>query len=47
MYFRGIRGATVADENSELAILAATGELLEKMISLNNLSKDAIASIFF
>lgn len=44
---RGIRGATVAKENTKEAILTATKELLSKMVNENNIQKEDIASIFF
>ena len=43
----GIRGATVADANTEEAILAATQELLQAMLQSNRLEAADIASIFF
>jgi chorismate mutase len=47
MTFRGIRGATTVDENSEEAILAATQELLGKIVAANDLRVDDIASVIF
>ena len=46
MSFRGVRGATVASENSSTAILEATSELLQKMIAINHIKTEEIASIF-
>ena len=43
---RGIRGAIQADENSRRSILAATTELLGKMIRANDVDPEEIASIF-
>jgi len=44
---RGIRGATVAAENSEEAILAATRELLYTMIRANDIRPEEVASAHF
>ena len=44
---RGIRGATVAAENSEEAILAATRELLYTMIRANDIRPQEVASAHF
>ena len=44
---RGIRGATVAGENSEEAILAATRELLYTMIRANDIRPQEVASAHF
>jgi len=44
---RGIRGATTAEENSAEAILAATRELLEQIIALNDLDVKDVASAIF
>ena len=43
----GIRGATTAKENSKSSIINATTELLEKLISENDVSLDSIAAVFF
>ncbi len=44
---RGIRGATTATENSREAILAATRELLQLLISSNDIKPEDIASAIF
>jgi len=44
---RGIRGATTVAANNKESILAATGELLKKMVQANNVKVDAITAIFF
>lgn len=43
----GLRGATTADDNSAGAILAATRELLERLVARNALDLADIASAFF
>jgi prephenate dehydrogenase len=47
MRCRGLRGATTARENSPAAILAATRELLERLVARNGLDVADIASAFF
>jgi chorismate mutase len=47
MWCRGIRGATTVDSNTREAILAATSELLQKMIQDNGVVKEQVASILF
>ena len=47
MRCRGLRGATTARENSPAAILAATRELLERLVARNGLAVGDIASAFF
>ena len=44
---RGVRGATVTQENSREAILAATRELLYTMIWHNEIDSQDIASAYF
>lgn len=44
---RGIRGATTVTENSTEAILEATRELLETIISLNDMRAEDVASAYF
>ncbi len=44
---RGVRGATVATDNSREAILAATQELLVSIVSANEIELDDIACMFF
>lgn len=47
MRCRGLRGATTARENSPAAILAATRELLQRLVARNALDVADIASAFF
>jgi len=47
MYCRGIRGATTAEENTAEAILAATRELLERIVEANDLKVEDVASAIF
>ena len=48
MVVRGIRGATVARDNTERAILSSTRELLEEIVNKNpDLRSEDIASIYF
>ncbi|HBR09765.1 TPA: chorismate mutase [Candidatus Acetothermia bacterium] len=47
MYCRGIRGATSVEENSAAAIVTATRELLERIVALNELRVDDVASVAF
>ncbi|HXX38848.1 MAG TPA: chorismate mutase [bacterium] len=47
MQFRGIRGATTADANTEQAILSATLELLQRMVRENGIHTDDIAGVIF
>lgn len=47
MLCRGIRGATVAASNTRTDILAATRELLQKMIETNQVEREAVACVFF
>jgi chorismate mutase len=44
---RGVRGATVAESNTEAAILAATRELLYTVVKVNGIREEEVASIFF
>lgn len=44
---RGIRGATVADDNTRDAILNATDELLRTMVESNGVDIDDIAAAYF
>lgn len=44
---RGIRGATTARENTKGAIIDATSDLLEKIVSANDLVLDDIAAVIF
>ena len=47
MWCRGIRGATIAEENTEEAILEATRELLKHLIRLNDIKPEYIAAATF
>ncbi len=47
MWTRGVRGATMVQENTREAILAATRELLQRIVEANGMQVDDIASIFF
>ncbi len=47
MTARGIRGATISEENTKERIVRATRELLEAMMKANGLRKDDIACAFF
>jgi len=47
MYCRGIRGATSVERNEREAILAATTELLQLLISRNELRAADVASVIF
>jgi len=44
---RGVRGATTAEANTRVAILAATVELLGLMIETNQIQPDDVASAIF
>jgi chorismate mutase len=47
MYCRGIRGATTVERNEREEILAASTELLELLISRNDLRAEDVASAIF
>jgi chorismate mutase len=44
---RGIRGATTITENTREAVLEATRELLTRIVEVNELQQEDIASVFF
>ncbi|MAU55770.1 MAG: chorismate mutase [Dehalococcoidia bacterium] len=44
---RGIRGATTVDSDNADLIKGATEDLLKQMITINNVSTDDIAAVFF
>lgn len=44
---RGLRGATIAMDNTSEAINAATTELMEALIEANDLKERDVASVFF
>jgi chorismate mutase len=43
---RGMRGATTASQNTEEAIISATEELLAKLIEVNEIKPELVASVF-
>jgi chorismate mutase len=47
MWIRGVRGATLARENTREAILAATREMLEKLVQANDMRAEDVASALF
>jgi chorismate mutase len=47
MMFRGVRGATTAEENTVEAILSATRELLQAVIEANGIEEEYVASVIF
>lgn len=47
MRVRGIRGAITVEENSAEAILSATRALLEKMVQVNGMVEEDVASVYF
>ena len=47
MICRGIRGATSVDVNDASAIMAATRELLERIVAANGLAVEELASVIF
>lgn len=47
MHVRGIRGATVAADDSRAAILDATRELLQEIVRENGVEPDEIAAAMF
>jgi chorismate mutase len=44
---RGIRGATIADENTGKAIYSATRELLTRLIEANQIEERDVAAVYF
>ncbi len=44
---RGVRGATTVETNDADAVLAATRELLERMVEANGIGLDEVASVIF
>ena len=44
---RGIRGATIADENTAETIHRATRELLEQLIEANQITERDVAAVYF
>ena len=47
MWCRGIRGAITVSENTRESIISACKELLQKMVEINDVEIDDVASIFF
>lgn len=47
MALRGIRGAITVSKNSKTAIIAATEELLKKMVKVNGVKAENVASVIF
>ena len=47
MRLRAVRGATTVDEDAKEEILSATAELIEEMISRNDLARGDLVSIVF
>jgi chorismate mutase len=47
MTIRGIRGATSVDVNDAEPIIAATRELLERIVAANGLATEDVASVIF
>lgn len=47
MRFRGIRGATTVDANTERAIFEATTAMLREMVTRNEVDADDIAGVIF
>ena len=47
MLCRGVRGATIVESNTKESILAASRELLEKIVDANQIETDAIACAIF
>ena len=47
MRCRGIRGAITVERNTKEAIIAASKELLEKMVEANEVDVDDIAGVWF
>lgn len=46
LLIRGVRGAITVSSNTEEEIISATEELLAKVIELNQISPDSVASAF-
>jgi chorismate mutase len=47
MMVRGVRGATTVESNTAETILAATQELLQKVVEINGIVEEDVASVFF
>lgn len=44
---RGVRGAIMAEENTREAMLAASQELLERLVAANDIRQEQVAAVFF
>ena len=44
---RGIRGATTAEANTKEAIIQATQDLFQQMITANDVQEEQVAAVFF
>lgn len=47
MMCRGVRGATIASANTREAIMSATEELIRKLIEINGIEEEQVASVIF
>jgi len=47
MHVRGVRGATTVKENTKEEIIKETSNLLQEILSVNNINSEDIASIIF
>jgi chorismate mutase len=47
MQCRGLRGATIAEENTENAIYTATREMLARLIEANQIEERQVAAAYF
>jgi chorismate mutase len=47
MQCRGLRGATIAEENTEQAIYTATREMLARLIEANQIEERQVAAAYF
>ncbi len=47
MAVRGVRGATIAEDNTREAILSSTAELLKGMVAANGISTEDVACAIF
>ncbi len=47
MWCRGVRGATIVEKNTKESILAASRELLQKIVETNKIDVDMVACAIF
>ena len=47
MLCRGVRGATIVEKNTRESILAASRELLQKIVEANDIAADTVACAIF